>query len=185
MKGVGIVTVLLFVLMGCSVAGEHNSLADRLDQLVERETQKEHCMGIFEARIKNVLAGRTLTGDRDAVLLEILDALPEIELRIFTKVANEASYIDRSLPDAEVVPAIVSSLAQEFERSNICGIEDARFDVYLFADQLNVYLIRMGLDTNLLFPSKGDWEADQVSSRMLVALIAKIQDQERSGVAPP
>ncbi|MGY0561220.1 hypothetical protein ACW7G2_10945 [Luteimonas sp. A277] len=183
MNKICITAFFVTLLLGCVTQKESDSAALGMLKVVDREAKKEQCIETFNARIKGALDGSNLSGDRDSILSVMIDSLPQAESEALLRTASELGQVGRHDPDSEVIPRVMSRLSHDFEQFTVCGNDKFITTAYVFADQLNVYLMARGIDTNYLFPSNDNWHGTQVPARLMVALVIHIQERIRKAVS--
>lgn len=166
------ITSGLFFLTGCaSDAGSEMPSTD-LKSLIVHEELKEDCINTFKDRISNSMASAKLDGDRDSILLGVLDNLGPSERNPFIRTARKI--ISHSGGSYQNYPSekVMYLLAEEFEKIGACRFGGAEYDAYIFVDQLNVYLLDRGVDTDRFIYSNSDSQSAPMN--LGVALVLKL-----------
>lgn len=165
---------LLVALVGCAANGPSRAQS-QFAELAAKEDKKEFCIDFFRSRLDHSFVDAVSATSRQALLKEIYSKLPAEESRALERVALQVVPVDDSSPDAHAIPAVMEMLVDEFKAAALCRDSRPELAAYIFADQLNAVLVRRGLDTDGMFPPKGDWQGVQTEARMVVALVANIQ----------
>lgn len=165
---------LLVALIGCAANGSVRAQSG-LAQLAAKEDKKEVCIELFRSRLDHAFVDAFQVMSRQTLLEEIRAGLPAEERNALERVALHVAPLNDSTPDSQAIPAVMGQLVDEFKSTALCRDSRPELAAYIFADQLNSLLLRRGVDTQVMFPPRGEWRGVQTEARILVALIADIQ----------
>lgn len=130
------------------------------------------CKEVFAKRVSTALAGLDPSWSGARTQREIIARLPSAEAKIFVS-AQRSAGLERNGQSEETRALTLEKVAEGFLSANLCRTDDAKNDMYVFADELHPYLTSRGIDTGVVFNEGGAAGDDYMLHRVLLSLASR------------
>lgn len=156
------ICVLVILVLAMNACTSVNQKEDQLPlaTLHSAAEVQSSCMNLLKEQISKSLSGVALNAGSVGLMRDVFDGLPPAER---TAIASAASQMrGRHYKNRERIDL----LNEGFAKANICGTAQPDLDLPIFADQLNLYLVGRGINTDDLFS-----ESEELATPELLLLL--------------
>lgn len=175
--GITLLIGIMANISSCSV--QQGQLIEKpLSGFLVAANARSGCIDTFRLRVGQSLEGVDVAGSKEELLGQVVTSLPELEKNAIEAAAQAT--ISLRPGGVEIERAndrnILAELSRRFAAANICESEQPEADLYVFIDQLNLYLLGRGIDTGTVFSANGNpTVGSDTQQQILLSLVIYVQ----------